>query len=257
MVEMTWNVNQPGRWRRPQLVAMVREEDTDWKRYLMNRPFEPWDPRKFIEYRLFWPYSSGIPGQWMCHQIDTVHWFTGLRYPRSVVANGGIYAWNDGRTNADTMTAVFDYGPAEDNLSGFQVVYSSRMHNSAGGTKELYFSNGGCLNLETNRITPEGGLEEDYARAMNMQPNLLQSFELPSVKAEAGANTGSDPMTSAHMRNWMECIRSRQTPHADVTAGYHHSIAVIMTTAALHTGKKVYFDEASQEVMAGDEVFRI
>jgi len=43
-------------------------------------------------------------------QIDTVHWFSGLEYPRSVVANGNIYMWNDGRTNYDTMTAVFDYG---------------------------------------------------------------------------------------------------------------------------------------------------
>jgi predicted dehydrogenase len=32
MVELTWNVNQPGRWRRPGLVAKIREEDTDWKR---------------------------------------------------------------------------------------------------------------------------------------------------------------------------------------------------------------------------------
>src|SRR5204862_1670720 len=72
MVELTWNVNQPGRWRRPALVAKCREEDLDWKRYLLNRPFEPFDPRKYLEFRLFWPYSSGMPGQWMSHQIDTV-----------------------------------------------------------------------------------------------------------------------------------------------------------------------------------------
>ena len=111
MVEMSWNVNQPGRWRRPALVAQLRQEDTDWGRYLINRPKAPWDPRRYLEYRLFWPYSSGIPDQWMVHQIDTVHWFSGLPHPRSVAANGGIYQWNDGRTNFDTMTAVFDYGP--------------------------------------------------------------------------------------------------------------------------------------------------
>ena len=44
-----------------------------------------------LEFRLFWPYSSGIPDQWLVHQIDTVHWFTGLPHPRCVVANGGIY----------------------------------------------------------------------------------------------------------------------------------------------------------------------
>jgi hypothetical protein len=37
MVEMTWNVNQPGRWRRPQLVQEIRKEDTDWDRFLLNR----------------------------------------------------------------------------------------------------------------------------------------------------------------------------------------------------------------------------
>jgi len=61
MVELTWNVNQPGRWRRPELVARLKEEDTDWKRFLLNRPFEKFDPRKHLEYRLFWPYSSGMP----------------------------------------------------------------------------------------------------------------------------------------------------------------------------------------------------
>jgi hypothetical protein len=107
MVELTWNVNQPGRWRRPALVPLLKEEDTDWKRFLLNRPFESFDPRKYLEFRLFWPYSSGQPGQWMSHQIDTVHWFSGLQHPRSVVANGGIYMWKDGRKNWDTMTGSF------------------------------------------------------------------------------------------------------------------------------------------------------
>ena len=110
MVEMSWNVNQPGRWRRPDVVPLLKEEDTDWKRYLLNRTpagsIVPFDARKYLEFRLFWPYSSGIPDQWLVHQIDTVHWFTGLPHPRSCVANGGIYLWKDGRTNWDTMTAV-------------------------------------------------------------------------------------------------------------------------------------------------------
>src|SRR5690606_25275055 len=123
MVELTWNVNQPGRWRRPDLVAQMREQDTDWKRFLMNRPFEAFDARKHLEYRLFWPYSSGLPGQWMSHQIDTVHWFSGLKHPRSVAANGGVYVWKDGRRNWDTLTAVFDYGPTDKPDEGFQVIF--------------------------------------------------------------------------------------------------------------------------------------
>jgi predicted dehydrogenase len=250
MVEMCWNVNQPGRWRVP-LTKEIRKEDTDWDRFLMNRPKVAWDPRKYLEFRLFWPYSSGIPGQWMSHQIDTVHWFTGLDHPRSVAANGGIYVWKDGRTNADTLTAVFDYGPQNDMSKGFQVVFSSRFHNSAGETKELYFSNGGMINLDTNQISPEGGLSAKSAAEAGLQANLLQPATLANAaKMETAANTGGDKMTSMHMRNWMECVRSRKTPNASVRAGYNHSIATIMTRTAMETGKKVTFDETKQEVVA-------
>jgi len=255
MVEMCWNVNQPGRWRRPALVSSIREKDTDWKRYLLNRPDERWDPRKYLEFRLFWPYSSGIPGQWMCHQIDTVHWFTGLTHPRSVAANGGIYQWKDGRTNADTLTAVFDYGPFHDAKQGFQVVYSSRFTNSAGGTKELYYSNSGMMNLDSNTITPEGGLQTEEATAMNMPPNLLESFKLPEVQVTTDANTSGDALTSAHMRNWMECVRSRGQTNAPVEAGLNHAIACIMANAAYRTGMRSTFDEKNQEVMAGGKIF--
>ena len=184
-VEMTWNVNQPGRWRRPKLVPQLREADTDWKRFLINHPFEPFDARKYLEFRLFWPFSSGIPDQWMVHQIDTVHWFTGLPHPRSVVANGGIYRWHDGRKNWDTMTAVFDYGPLDDPTRGFQVIYSSRMTNSAGGVKELYYSNGGTMDLDKKQITSEGGLTEKLAGEMDMKANLLPAVSLTQAASAA------------------------------------------------------------------------
>ncbi len=243
MVELTWNVNQPGRWRRPALVEKCKEEDTDWKRFLLNRPFEKWDPRKYLEYRLFWPYSSGMPGQWMSHQIDTVHWFSGLTHPRSVVANGGIYMWKDGRKNWDTTLAVFDYGPDNDKSNGFQVSFASRMHNGDENPSELYYSNGGELNLITNKVSPKGGLSERMAAAMGMKANLLTETALveKSEKVAASANTGADRLTSAHMRNWMECIRSRQQLNAPVEAGYNHSVACIMTNAAVRTGSQIKF----------------
>jgi len=257
MVELTWNVNQPGRWRRTALLPQLKEEDTDWKRFLMNRPADKFDPRKYLEFRLFWPYSSGLPGQWMSHQIDTVHWFSGLQHPRSVVANGGIYMWKDGRKNWDTITAVFDYGPTDDMSKGFQVTFGSRMHNGDEHPAEIYYSNGGELNLNTNKVSPTGGLSKRFADEMKMEPNLLPEMSLSEVeKVVASANTGGDTLTSNHIRNWMESLRSRKQPNAPVEAGYSHSIATIMTNAAAHTGAKVTFDEKTQEVMANGKVFK-
>jgi predicted dehydrogenase len=257
MAEMCWNVNQPGRWRRPELCSLIKESDVDWERYQMNRPKVAWDPRKYLEYRLFWPYSSGILGQWMCHQIDTVHWFTGLPYPRSVVSNGGIYQWKDGRTNADTLTSVFEYGQLDDKTKGFQVVYSSRFSNSAGGTKELYYSNGGMLNLDTNEITPNGGLNEKEASALGLKENLLDKYTLPDITVAAGADTGGDPLTSAHMQNWMQCVKEKKVAtNCPVEAGHSHAIACVMANAAYRTGLRATYNPVKQQVICGGEVFK-
>jgi predicted dehydrogenase len=259
MVEMTWNVNQPGRWRRPKDVPLLKEQDTDWKRYLLNRTMVPFDARHYLEFRLFWPYSSGIPDQWLVHQIDTVHWFTGLPHPRSCVANGGIYLWKDGRTNWDTMTSVFDYGPLDDPSKGFQVQYTSRFTNSAGGVKELYYSNGGMLDMAKQTVSPTGGLTERFAAERDMKPNLLPSFSLLE-KAETvstDANLPGDPETAANMRNWMECVRSRKTPNAPIEAGYGHSVALCMNVAAIQTGEKITFDDRTQQVLAGGKPYEL
>jgi len=156
------------------------------------------------------------------------------------------------------MTAVFDYGPLDDHSTGFQVTFTSRQTNSAGETKEIYYSNGGTLNLDTNKISPVGGLTEKYADAMGMHANQLPEISLKELgeKISTDASTGGDPLTTSHVRNWMECVRSRKQPHAPIEAGYKHSIAVIMANAAYRTGEKVTFDEKTQEVMAGGKVFK-
>lgn len=254
VVRLAATVNQPARWRRPKLVAALRQEDTDWKRFLMNRPAAAWDPRKYIEFRLFWPYSSGIPDQWMVHQIDALHMITGLPRPRSVVANGGIYQWHDGRINPDTITAVFDYGPLDDPSKGFQVVFSGQMGNSAEGNNDTFYSNGGTLDASKGIVSPAGGLNERAAAAMDMKPNLLPEVKLSEIGGTgvmADTATGADNAVSAHLRNWMECIRSREAPNADIHAGYNHSVALCMTIAAQQTGKRVTFDDAKQDLVIG------
>src|SRR5690606_32561180 len=131
----------------------------------------------------------------------------------------------------------FDYGPQDDPSTGFQVIFLSRMHNGEERPAEIYYSNGGELNLNTNMVTPSGGLTAGHAQAMNMEANLLPTVDLTktSQAVAVSADTGSDPLTSSHMRNWMECVRDRKEPNAPVEAGYSHAIACIMTTAAAHT----------------------
>ncbi len=244
-VDLCWNCNQPRRWRRDEkLVASLKREDIDWNLWLLDRdPAEyTFDPRKYLEFRLFWPFSSGIPGQWMCHQIDTVSWFTGLNYPLSAVSSGGLYCWNDGRQSFDTFTTVLEYGPCKLNDRGFQAVFSSRQTNSARGNVEKYYCPEGTIDLISGIWSNEG-----VERAKPQSGKLIDNF----AKVETAANTGRDPMTSAHMRNWMESIRARRNPNAPIEAGYSHSVALIMSNAAMRTGLKATFDPVSRQVLAG------
>ena len=110
---------------------------------------------------------------------------------------------------------------------------------------------GGTLNLDTNMVTPDGGLTEQRAAAMDMKPFMLNEMKLDDMPGIAtAANTGSDNATMAHMRNWMECVRNRTTPNADIHAAYNHSVALCMTIAALHSGKRITFDSAKMDVVA-------
>lgn len=245
-VDLCWNVNQPNRWRRGDLPSTLKEGDTDWKRWLLDRPKVAFDPRKYLEFRLFWPYSSGIPGQWMCHQIDTVAWFTGFEFPRSCMADGGLYVWKDGRQSADTFTAVFEYGPDNDADKGFQVVFSSRMHNNARKNVEKYYSKIGTIDLIAGTVSNEG-LER-------VKPEVTKLAEAEA--AATAADTGAGNMEIGHMKNWMECIRSRKQPNAPVEAGYSHAVALIMSNAAMRLGAKATFDRKRRQVMAGGKVFK-
>ncbi len=257
-VDLKWNVNQPKRWRRsPDLIASLKKEDVDWDLWLLDRDpaAYPFDPRKYLEFRLFWPFSSGTPGQWMCHQIDTVAWFTGYRYPKTAVSSGGLYQWVDGRQSYDTFTTILEYGESGVKGKGFQGVFQSHQTNCGGGSKpnaespiEKYFGPNGCVDMGRGMVTNEGVETKDG----------WQETALPAPKEDVvtSANTGGDSLTSSHMRNWMECVRARKDPNASVDAGYSHAIALIMANAAARTGMRATFDEARREVMVGGKPFK-
>ena len=255
-VDLRWNVNQPRRWRRPDaLIASLKKEDVDWNLWLLDRdPAEyPFDPRKYLEFRLFWPFSSGTPGQWMCHQIDTVAWFTGFAYPKSAVSSGGLYQWADGRMSYDTFTTVLEYGESGVKGKGFQCVFQSHQHNAGGGSKlngegpvEKYFGPNGCIDMGRKMVTNEG------VERVKWEEKPLPA---PTEAIVTSANTGADPLTSSHMRNWMACVRARKNPNAPIEAGYSHAVALIMANAAARTGMKATFCPEKRQVMVGGKPF--
>src|SRR5260370_2283754 len=139
-VEVVWNYHGP-RWRGRPEVKQIREEDTDWRKWLMGKPGRPFDPRLYFEFRLYREFSSRIPDQWMVHAIDLAHYFLDTGPPQSVVAHGGVYAWRDGRENPDTFQALLEYP------EGFLVSYSTSFGNDSDSSTRIMGDKGTLINM--------------------------------------------------------------------------------------------------------------
>jgi predicted dehydrogenase len=242
-VEVVWNYHGP-RWRGRPEVKQIREEDTDWRKWLMTKPYRPFDPQMYFEFRLYKEFSSGIADQWMSHGIDLIHWFLKDDFPRSVVSHGGIYAWPDGRQNPDTFEALLE------SPKGFMASYSTSFGNDAPsfsrymGKKATLFNVGG-EGSPRYQLVEEKGTHEDNPEIDKQRGS--QYVKLPGETGLPPMGIGDDDLH--HMENWLECLRSRQQPHATVRNGFAHSVACIMAAQSYWAGKKLYYDPVAEAIL--------
>jgi predicted dehydrogenase len=241
--EIAWNYHGP-RWRGREEVKQIREQDTDWRAWLMNKPHRPFDPQRYFEFRLYKEFSSGIVDQWMSHGIDLVHFFMDEKYPESVMAHGGVFAWHDGRENPDTFQTLMTYP------KGFLVSYSTSFGNDAPGYtrimgKKATLLNSGGEGSPRWRIVEELGNHEDDNEVDNKRKS--RDVLLPGDTSLPPMSIGDDDLS--HMINWLDCLRSRKQPNATVQHGFSHSVACMMAAQAYWSGKKVYFDPKKEQIL--------
>ena len=218
-IEFAVNFQQP-RWRRP--AESVDPADVDWKMFQLGKLTRGFDARLLREWQLFeGETTNGIAGLWMSHFIDLVPWFMGDPYPAGAVSNGGVYLWKDGRKTSDVFFSLLDY-PGD-----FLVAFSMTLTNSA-GVRTNWHGTRGTMDCEKWTISGEGS----------------------SMKDKIAAESKIEPVvTDSHMHNFLECLRSRQKPRADVQAGFSHAVAGIMSATALATGRRVRFDAGKLEIV--------
>ncbi len=274
-IEQEWNVNEE-RWRfvnmdtgnskemeqdrnmewkkwlyeRP---SKLREEDTDWKRWLLGKPDRPFDPHVYLEFRLYKDYSSGIFDQWLSHGSDLVHLWTDEAYPESVVANGGIYAWKDDRENPDTCVAAVTYP------KGFLYTYKTIFGNSFRSFSRIQGRDGTIANYGGEgaslfTVSKEGGRHEMGGCPLSMSvpitsPAIDQEEIVKVAGAEPPSTEGPPDDSLVHIMNWLNSMRSRNTPNANVNHGFSASVVSIMAAQSYWSGKKLYWNPATEEIL--------
>lgn len=251
-VELVWNLYGP-RWRGRAEVKQTRQEDVDWPRFLYPRPLRPFDPQIYWEYRLYRDLSSGIPDGLMCHGIDLIQWILDDYFPKSAVAQGGVFAWHDGRENPDTFHTVLEYP------KGFLVSYSCSFGNDYPSFARIMGNEGTLVQvgvegspkwkLVERRLREERfpGLEEPVIPDLEEQ-RAGKYVLLPGDK-EPPRDTWIDDRQLDHMTNWLDALRSGKQPAAPVQAGFAHSVACIMSDLAYRSGKKVHWDPVTETIL--------
>jgi predicted dehydrogenase len=164
----------------------------------------------------------------MVHFIDLVHYITGAEAPFSVVTLGGTYRWKDARTAPDSVETILEYAK-----EGFLVRYCS------------------TYGLATNSYLKFFGTRGTMDGTRWANPFLLsgEGSEEPDRLPPEGQVPEMD--NPPHMKNWIDCMRSRQQPIAPIEAGYAHSVAVIMADESYASGRRMVYDERKRTVGPG------
>jgi predicted dehydrogenase len=204
--------------------GMERQPDgLDWERWCGPGPKVPWNPNIYFSPYKWLHYDGGMIMGIGIHVIDSAHQFLGLTRPRAAVAAGGIYHFNDGRDTPDVVNIILEY-PQNLNVTFEAELMTTGMPTTAG---LLLKGTGGELTV--HRYRRDLGWE--------YQPN-------PARSKETAARAPGDPPSAEHLlRNWLECVRSRQRPIADEEAGYYSSMACFMANQAYRTRSRVAWDD--------------
>ncbi len=215
-------------------------KDLNWEMWLGPRPLRPYQeniaPYKFRWWQL---YSSQM-GNWGVHYLDAIRWLTGELAPASICAMGGRFAVHDDRTVPDTMEATFEF--ASGRLAIFGQYEASgnpifpRNPKLARPEIEIRGTLGTVYVTSRNfEIVPErGGQFQDAKRRME-----------PTVEA---AGKGEDDLTALHARNFLDCVKSRNKPHADVEIGHRSTTMSLLANISLVTRSRLQWD-AEREVI--------
>ena len=249
-IDQSWNFNGP-RWHVPKSadVAAIREQDTDWKRWLLGRAERPFDPRVYFEFRIFKDFSGGITDQWYSHGSGLAHFYLDTFIPDDTVSNGGIFAWHDVRENPDTFQCVSTFAEKQV-LYSYGTTFGSAYgdHTIIRGTQGSLFSPGGEGSPQFFFL-PETRSGWQSNMIFNLQAGKVEPQPVKLPGKSAGPEVHQSDNLKAHTDNWLACVRSRKQPNGHIETGFAHAVAVVMATRSFREGKKMYWDRKAEQIL--------
>jgi predicted dehydrogenase len=204
----------------------------DWELWLGPAPFVPFEEFRCIyNYRWFWDYSGGQMTNWGSHNLDIARWAIGAKGPIAVSSFGGRYELDDGGETPDLQATIYRFPHCIVTWTGREISAGNDNLLEFHGTKGTM-----VLTRECFRIIPE----TSTARIEN-DPPLDEMHEV-----------GEGDLDCRHIRNFLDCVHSRQRPNSDIEEGHLTAAMCHLGNISLHTGRMLNWN-ADAEVINGDE----
>jgi predicted dehydrogenase len=195
----------------------------DWKKFLGPVPYREFNAHQFYNWRAYLDFGGGQITDLFTHWIDVVHWYLGEDLPIAATAAGGIYQYKDGRTAPDTISIQLEY-PGE-----WVATFEATLVPGARGEAIEFMGTGGRLEINRGGYTFQ---EQTPRKAAPAEP----------VTRKATAS-----LEASHVRNFLDCLKSRQTPNSDVVGGHRSALASHLGKLAYLKKQRVTFDPASEK----------
>jgi predicted dehydrogenase len=234
----------------------------DWDMYLGPSHKVPFNPARFLgSFRYFWDYSGGYITDFGNHRLDTMQQIMGVSAPRSVSASGGKLVLDDARETPDFLTVTYEYDGfiatyEGSNLNGYGMggrTPGQRYYNARGewdqpngiafyGTEATIFAEriGWEIYPEPERGAGRSGATEGLPprkRAATVK-RMWENVEEP---------------TKAHANDFVESVRSRKAPNADIEIGHRSTSMALLGNIAMKTGKKLHWDEKKEDFVGAPD----
>jgi predicted dehydrogenase len=204
----------------------------DWDLWLGPRPERPFQqtiaPYKFR----WWDLYSSQMANWGVHYLDAIRWLTGEQAPSAISALGGKFAIDDDRTVPDTMEAAFEF--ASGRLAIFGQYEASGAPAIKRGEIEFRGTQGTMyIDERSYEIVPERG-----GQFQDNKPRM--------APVERSSSEGD--LTVLHTRNFLDCMRSRKEPNADVEIGHRSTTMSLLANMSLAVKQRLEWDAETERI---------
>ncbi|MBL8820484.1 MAG: Gfo/Idh/MocA family oxidoreductase [Planctomyces sp.] len=194
-------------------------------------------------WRAFMEYGNGIVGDMCIHMYDMVRWMLNLGWPSTVSSSGGILVQKGSRANiSDTQTATFQH-------PDFPVIWQHRSWGDAPDPEypwaAIIYGENGTLKLSVNKydFIPRG-----QGQRLHGEP-LFEYDKYPEDETEKDLERHVASAIRGHMRNFLECIESRQKPVADIEEGHISTTSCILANLSMQLGRSFAWDPATHTIV--------